>query len=76
VVVTAIDTLAISKRLQSAGYSQQQAEEQASIWADVIEEKLATKRDLRELEYRLTIRLGSMTVVAIGLIATLVTLLQ
>jgi hypothetical protein len=33
------------------------------------------ERSLRELEYRLIIRLGSMMVVAIGIIATLVKLL-
>jgi hypothetical protein len=41
--------------------------------------RLVTKDDLerglKELEYRLVIRLGSMIVVAIGVIATLVKLL-
>ncbi len=35
----------------------------------------ATKQDLKELELRLTIRLGSMVVIAIGVVATLVKLL-
>lgn len=81
-----IDTLAISKRLQSAGYNQLQADAQAEIWADVVEDKLATKRDLKELrlgmyhefkemELRLTLRLGGMMVVGIGIVATLVKLL-
>ncbi len=38
-------------------------------------ERLATKQDLRELEYRLIIRLGAMLVVAITIVATLVKLL-
>lgn len=81
-----IDTLSISKQLQSAGYTQQQAEAQAKIWSEVIEDNIATKRDLKELEtsvkrdmrdleYRLTIRLGSMMVVAVGIIAALVKVL-
>ena len=52
----------------------------------LIDEKLATKqdlkelearlrRDMKELELRLTIRLGSMMVVAIGAVAALVKLL-
>ena len=45
----------------------------------LIDEKLATKRDLKELELRLkhdlTLRLGSMMVVAIGIVAVLVRLL-
>ena len=45
----------------------------------LIDEKLATKRDLRELELRLkhdlTLRLGSMTVAAVGVGAILVRLL-
>ena len=45
----------------------------------LIEEQLATKRDLKELEehltYRLTLRLGSMMVAAIGFVAALVKLL-
>ena len=47
--------------------------------ATLIDEKLATKRDLKELELRLkhglTIRLGSMMVAAIGVMAILVRLL-
>jgi hypothetical protein len=35
---------------------------------------LATKDDLRELEYRLTVRLGAMMAVAIGAVAGLVKL--
>ena len=49
-------------------------EAQAEVLADsqtkLIDEKLATKQDLKELELRLTIRLGSMVVIAIGVVAT------
>ena len=70
-----IDTLAISKRLRSSGYSQEQAEAQASVLAEIIDEKLVTKdylrRELQELDYRLTIKLGGMLVVAISIITGL-----
>ena len=55
---------------------EQQAEVLARSQATLIDEKLATKRDLKELELRLkhglTIRLGSMMVAAIGGMAILV----
>lgn len=65
---------------------EKQAEVLARSQATLIDEKLATKqdfkdlevrlrRDMKELELRLTIRLGSMMVVAIGVVAALVKLL-
>ena len=69
------DTLAYAKKLKGAGFTEQQAEIQAEALADLVEERLATKQDLRKLEYRLIIKLGGMLVVAIGVIAALVKLL-
>ncbi len=47
--------------------------------AEIIEERLATKQDLKELELRLkhdlTLRLGGMLVAGIAIVATLVKLL-
>ena len=40
--------------------------------ADLVNEQLATKRDLKELEMRLVLRLGSMMVGGIAVVATLV----
>jgi len=40
-----------------------------------VEAGIATKTDFRELEYRLIIKLGSMIILAIGLVATLVKVL-
>lgn len=40
------DTLAISKRLEKAGFTQAQAEEQAKVLAEVVEEGIATKQDI------------------------------
>ena len=84
------DTRAIVKELAEAGMPEKQAEVLARSQATLIDEKLATKQDLKELEARLrrdmkelelrlkhdlTIRLGSMMVVAIGVVAALVKLL-
>ena len=69
------DTHAFVKELTQAGMPEAQAEVLARSPATLIDEKLATKQDLKELELRLTIRLGSMMVVAIGVVAALVKLL-
>jgi len=75
---TTFDTLAYAKRLREAGVPEPQAEAQSAALADALRQnagELATKADLRELELRLTIKLGAMLVVAIGAVATLVKLL-
>ncbi len=73
------DTHAFVKELTHAGMPEEQAEVLARSQAALIDEKLATKQDLKELELRLkhdlTLRLGSMMVVAIGVVAALVKLL-
>lgn len=74
-MAVAFDTLAYARRLRQAGFSEQQAEAQAEGLAAVVTETLATKQDLRELEYRLTLRLGTMMTLAIGSVAALVKLL-
>ena len=91
------DTHEFVKRLTEAGMPEEQAEVLARSQATLIDEELATKRDLevlelamkrdleahalatkrdlRELELRLkddlTLRLGSMTVAAVGVVAIL-----
>jgi len=73
------DTHAYIKKLKAVGMPEEQAEVQAQALADLVTDRLVTKddleRSLKELEYRLIIRLGGMIVVAIGMIATLVKLL-
>ena len=84
------DTHAFVKELTQAGMPEAQAEVLARTHATLIDEKLATKQDLklvkedlqrelREMElrltYNLTVRFGSMMVVAIGVVAALVKLL-
>ena len=82
----AFDTHAFVKELTRVGMPEEQAEVLAQSQATLIDEKLATKQDwkelemnlrreMKELELRLTIRLGSMMVVAVGVVAALVKLL-
>ena len=80
------DTHAFVKRLVSVGMSESQAEVLAESQAELINEKFVTREyfDLRmkELDLKiehvkseLIIKLGSMMVVSIGVVATLVKLL-
>lgn len=69
------DTHTFVKELTEAGMPEAQAGVLARSQANLIDEKLATKEDLKKLELRLTMRLGSMMVVAVAVVATLVELL-
>lgn len=80
------DTLAYSKKLKEAGVPDAQAEVHAEAVAELVDERIATKqdlkeleiilkRDVKELELRLTIRLGAMMAASIAIIAALVNLL-
>ena len=44
------DTLAYAKKLKAVGVPDEVAEVQAEALAEIVEERLATKRDLKELE--------------------------
>ena len=49
----AFDTLSYSKQLEDAGFTRQQAEVQATAILAILEDKIASKRDLHETELRL-----------------------
>ena len=49
---TNFDTLTYAKKLQEAGSTAQQAEAQAEALRAVVDENLATRRDLKDLETR------------------------
>lgn len=59
---TTFDSLGYYEKLKAAGVPDEQAKVQANALREVIEDSLVTKSDLRELEYRLTIRLGGIVV--------------
>jgi hypothetical protein len=75
----AFDTHDFVKKLKAVGFTEDQAEVFATEHRRIIEDTLVTKYELnvqlRELEYRLIIKLGAMIVVAVGAVATLVKLL-
>ena len=73
-MAVAFDTLAYARKLRQAGVPEEQAQVHAEALAAVVTETLATKQDLRELEYRLTLRLGAMLTVSVGAVAALVKL--
>jgi len=69
------DTFLYVKRLKEVGFTEQQAIVLSEILKELLEEQLATKRDLKEMETNLTVKLGFMLASAIALVATLVKLL-
>ena len=56
------DTLAYAKKLKSVGFTEEQAEVQAEALSDLINDQLATKQDLKELELRMTVKVGAMLI--------------
>ncbi|MDW7681143.1 MAG: hypothetical protein SCK70_11300 [bacterium] len=44
------DTLTYAKKLQAVGFTEEQAEVQTQILAQIVDEKLATKKDILELK--------------------------
>ncbi len=71
----AFDTLAYANKLMNAGFTKEQAEVHAEVLAELINDNLATKRYLQELEYRLLLKIGAMMAASVGLITALVKLL-
>jgi len=83
------DTLKYANTLKKAGFTQEQAEAQASALSEVMEvnlKELATKGDIEalrkeidarfvQLEQRMTIKLGTMLTIAVGAIVALTKLL-
>ena len=77
------DTLKFVRKLKESGLPEIQAEAIADAFRDAQgEAELATKRDIddirrdmREMEQRMVIKLGGLIVLAVGVVATLVKLL-
>lgn len=76
---TIIDTLKIYERLKEAELPDKAAREIAEVIKDTIEARLVTKEyldiRLKELELRLTVRLGTIVAAGIAIIAAIVKLL-
>ena len=80
------DSLGYFEKLKEAGFTEEQARVQANAMREVIEERLATKADLvqleerltsemQKLELRMTLKLGAMLAASVAIVATLVKLL-
>jgi hypothetical protein len=67
------DTLKFSRKLESGGFTREQsiviAEAVAEVQADNMGQ-LSTKGDLKELELRMTIKMGAMIIALGGIILT------
>jgi hypothetical protein len=75
---TAFDTHKFIRTLKESGIPEAQAQAEAIAEAfrtAHFEAEVATKTDLRELEYRLVIKLGPMMMAAVAVVAALVKLL-
>lgn len=66
------DTFQYVKKLRDAGFTDRQAEVQAETIKELLEEQIATKRDLREMESRIILKVGAMIAASIAVTATLV----
>ena len=69
---TTFDTLKYAKKLIKAGFTEQQAEVQAEAIKELIDDKLATKRDLKVLKDQLTIRFGTMLATVVIVLAAII----
>lgn len=89
--VITFDTLAYANRLKKAGVDQKLAEalveSQAELLSNLVDDQLATKQDIKDLdnslqikmqalEHRLLIKLGGLMGAGIGLLATMITILH
>lgn len=70
------DTLQYAKKLKAAGVPEKQAEVHAEAMAELVDNKLATKQDLKELELRMTIKFGSIVVSSMSLLVVLMKLFK
>jgi hypothetical protein len=75
------NTLKYAKMLEEVGFSRDQSEMSIKILVEIMEDKLANKQDLKDLEYsitqlesRLTIRVGAMLATSMAILAAVLKL--
>lgn len=61
----------ILHHLKAAGFTDKQAEAQVEVFSDYIEHNLVTKKDLKELELRLTIKTAAIVGSIVGFFSLL-----
>jgi proteasome assembly chaperone (PAC2) family protein len=64
----AFDTLKFVEKLEAGGFTHEQAKAAAEAFAEATSQELATKADLRELELRMTVKLGALIIGATGVV--------
>ncbi|MBY6243704.1 DUF1640 domain-containing protein [Methylosinus sp. Sm6] len=64
----AFDTLKFVEKLEAGGFTHEQAKAAAEAFAEATSQELATKADLRELEMRMTVKLGGLIIGATGVL--------
>ena len=69
------DTFQYVKKLREAGFTDRQAEVSAETIKELLEDQLASKRDLPEMENHVILKVGAMIAASIAITATLVKLL-
>lgn len=70
------DTHDYIKKLKAVNFSEQQAEVQAEALKELIENNLATKRDLEDLKKDMLLKIGAMFGTSIGILSILITVLN
>ncbi len=65
------DTLKYFDKLKAAGFTEEQAKVHAETLRELVDSTLATKRDLKELELRLIIRLGGIVITCTTILGVL-----
>ena len=70
------NTLQYSNRLKKAGVSEEQANVHAEAIADLVDNRMATKKDLEQIKNNLLIKLGGMMVTGVALIVFLLRLFE
>ncbi|CAB4127696.1 hypothetical protein UFOVP93_34 [uncultured Caudovirales phage] len=67
----AFDTLAYAKKMKELGFTEKQPEGQAEELAKIIDNQIATKRDLREWAYKIILSVGGMLVASVSILYNL-----
>jgi CO/xanthine dehydrogenase Mo-binding subunit len=67
-VSVTFDTLKFVEKLESGGFMHDQANAAAEAFAEATSQELATEAGLRELELRITVKLGGLTIGATGVL--------
>lgn len=77
------DTLKYANKLKAVGVPEKQAEAQVEMLAEIMDDKLATKADIKhleermkELELRMTLKLGSLMIGGLGMLVILMKLFK